>query len=473
MSTAMAGNEPPSGTTHLGAVPERVGNYQIVSKLGEGGMGAVYLARHDFMDRTAAVKFLHPHLCGDPKLVQRFLNEARAANAIRHENIIEVIDTGLALGSGIPYLLMERLVGESLASRLAAGPLSLKEAIAMAAQVASALAAAHAAGIVHRDLKPENLFLCARRNQPPLVKVLDFGIAKLRRTLAGSGFETEQGAFVGTPRYMSPEQCHATGEVDHRTDIYSLGIILFEMVCGRPPFVASSTGQLIVEHMMTAPPRARSLNPQVPEALDEIVARALKKSPAERQASMEELRADLAAIPLADLPEGLAPRAAAALPSGFAVSPTEPAATTGATNAPARAVPQRTDVSTLSSSATMLRTIDADLTPRRGRPALIAGLALVGIAGAIWFALPRSTSPAPNSKAGQSSSAKPKPEETPPPAAVARKESAAAMPDGGAVASGKPTVTGSPSSPSSPAGVQRPAAKAKTKPKAPYEPEIW
>ena len=253
----------------LNVPPEKVHNYNVVSKIGEGGMGAVFLARHQVFERDAAVKILHPHFCSDDNLVQRFLNEARAANAIRHPNIIEVIDAGLLPGSRAPYLLMEYLSGENLGARLTrAGRLPLDEALQIAGQTASALAAAHDKGIVHRDLKPENLFLVSRANGGDLVKVLDFGIAKLRPDMAGKHIQTLPGAVVGTPRYMSPEQCLGVTSIDHRTDIYSLGIILFEMLCGEPPFKSEGMGALIASHILHEPPRVRALNPDVPEDID-------------------------------------------------------------------------------------------------------------------------------------------------------------------------------------------------------------
>ena len=216
-------------------IGERVNNYEVRSIVGEGGMGAVYLAEHPFMGRKAAIKVLRPELAQDRGLVERFMNEARAANAIHHPNIIDIIDVGL-LPSGVPYLMMEFLEGESLAKRIERGRLTIAEAVDVATQTASALQAAHGKGIVHRDLKPDNLFLVPDDGRPfgARVKVLDFGIAKLRGELSGGGAKTQTGSVMGTPPYMSPEQCRGiTEEIDHRTDIYALGIILYEMLAGR------------------------------------------------------------------------------------------------------------------------------------------------------------------------------------------------------------------------------------------------
>ena len=200
-------------------------------------MGAVYLAEHPFMGRKAAVKVLRREFAEDAGLVERFMNEARAANAIRHPNIIDIIDVG-RLPSGIPYLMMEYLDGQSLAARIAVErQMRIGGALNVGVQTASALRAAHAKGIVHRDLKPDNLFLISDDDgNQTRVKVLDFGIAKLRGDLSGSGAKTQAGAIMGTPPYMSPEQCRGVSdEIDHRTDIYSLGILLFEMLSGSPP----------------------------------------------------------------------------------------------------------------------------------------------------------------------------------------------------------------------------------------------
>jgi eukaryotic-like serine/threonine-protein kinase len=218
-------------------IGQNFGNYRVTRLIGEGGMGVVYVAEHASIGRRAAVKVLRPGLTEDVEITKRFFNEARAANAIRHPGIVEVFDSG-TLPSGVAYLVMELLEGESLAARLRRlGRLELTEARAIGVQTASALGAAHAAGIVHRDLKPDNLFLVRdyRDVSGENVKVLDFGIAKLGiGTSRSVSVKTRTGSVTGTPAYMSPEQCRGTKEVDHRTDIYALGVILYEMVAGRP-----------------------------------------------------------------------------------------------------------------------------------------------------------------------------------------------------------------------------------------------
>ncbi len=275
-----------------------INNYRIVSILGKGGMGTVYLAEHPFIGRKAAIKVLRSEFAEDANVVERFMNEARAANAIRHPHIIDIIDVG-RLPSGLPYLMMEYLDGESLAQRLAtAHRMEISDAVHIVAQVAGALAAAHTKGIVHRDLKPDNLFLTADESAPgrERLKVLDFGIAKLRGELSGSAAKTQTGSLMGTPPYMSPEQCRGLPEdIDHRTDIYALGIILYEMLCGAPPFVSSGWGELVLMHVTQPPRPPRDLRPDLPEAIESVVLKALAKNPADRFQSMGDLQTALRA----------------------------------------------------------------------------------------------------------------------------------------------------------------------------------
>jgi hypothetical protein len=267
----------------------QIGNYRLEAEIGHGGMGSVYRARHLLLARVAAVKILHPHLSGDASMVQRFLNEARAVNDIRHPRIVEVLDAG-RLASGTPYFVMEHLAGESLAARLRqAGRLPAAVAVGIARQIASALGAAHARGIVHRDLKPENVFLCDHGggDGDPSVKVLDFGIAKLRADLAGGGAETRPtGGLLGTPQYMAPEQWRTGVVADPRIDVYALGLIVFEMLSGTPPFVGDSWVDLLHLHISGTPPRLQERGVEVPAALEAVVRRALAKEPGDRPPSM-------------------------------------------------------------------------------------------------------------------------------------------------------------------------------------------
>jgi hypothetical protein len=280
-------------------IGQQFGNYRVLSLLGEGGMGAVYLAEHPGIGRRVAVKVLHKQFSGDEQLLGRLLNEARAANAIRHPNIIEILDSGMR-EDGVPYLVMELLEGETLGGRIRrAGALPIRDAVGFIYQTASALGAAHKKGIVHRDLKPDNLFIVPEPGEEsgridaelPLerMKVLDFGIAKLQMPQPGDSVKTRTGTLMGTPIYMSPEQCRGTKTVDHRSDVYSLGVIFFEMLVGQPPFVSDGFGELVNMHLNVPPPSARAQRPEVNEQLDGIVLKMLAKNPEDRYPDMAAL----------------------------------------------------------------------------------------------------------------------------------------------------------------------------------------
>src|SRR5689334_14403655 len=344
-------------------IGETFGNYRVTELIGEGGMGVVYLAEHPAIGRRAAVKILRPGLTDNIEITKRFFNEARAANAIRHPGIVEVFDCG-TLPTGVSYIVMELLEGENLAARLRrAGKLPIEEARRIAVQTASALSAAHAAGIVHRDLKPDNLFLIPDERDPSaeLVKVLDFGIAKLGQAGSNtSSVRTRTGSVMGTPAYMSPEQCRGTREIDHRTDIYALGVILYEMVCGRPPFVSEGFGEMVHLHISAAPP-PRTINPAIPEFIERLILCCLAKEPGERLQTMSDVHAALTGRPT--LPP---PVAAPARTPAPAVAPANPTTFTQAAQA---------------------RELGTDLVVRgpRGRaPAIVIGaLALGGVA--LWL----------------------------------------------------------------------------------------
>jgi eukaryotic-like serine/threonine-protein kinase len=278
-------------------IGEQFGNYRAVSLLGEGGMGAVYLAEHPGIGRRVAVKVLHKNYIRDEGLLTRFLNEARAANAIRHPNIIEILDSG-TIADGTPFLVMELLEGESLGTRLRrVGALAIPTAVEFAYQTASALGAAHKKGIVHRDLKPDNLFVVPDPHEPERerIKVLDFGIAKLQQGSTGDSVKTRTGTLMGTPIYMSPEQCRGTRAVDHRSDIYSLGIIFFEMLVGQPPFVSEGFGELVNMHLNVAAPAPSSQRADISPAIDAVVARMLAKNPDDRFPDMAQVQVALKA----------------------------------------------------------------------------------------------------------------------------------------------------------------------------------
>ena len=275
---------------------EIIGNYRIVRRIGGGGMGDVYLGEHVHMGRSAAVKVLLPELSTQEQAVARFFDEARATARLRHPGIIEVLDCGLH--SGAAYIVMEYLVGETLGDYLArTGSLveHPRAVAAVAGQIADALAAAHESGIIHRDLKPDNLFLCASPESAAAVrvKVLDFGIAKLLGPKTGEARRTRTGSLLGTPLYMSPEQCRGSSQIDFRTDIYSLGCIIFEMMAAVPPFVREGFGDLIIAHVSEQPPDLAKVAPSVSPVLGQLVGRMLAKDPAQRPASMRELAREM------------------------------------------------------------------------------------------------------------------------------------------------------------------------------------
>ena len=321
------------------------GNYQVVRLLGQGGFGEVYEAENPLLERRAAIKVLHSGLVQDLGLVRRFLNEARAASGIHHPNIIEVFDAGVT-PEGEPYILMEFLEGDSLHKiLLEQGRLPLPVVQEIARQACSALSAAHAAGIVHRDLKPENLLLIPNPSSHLgfRVKVLDFGIAKFRhREGNDSTVRTRIGSVMGSPAYMSPEQCKDSSEVDHRTDIYSMGIIVYEMLAGVPPFASNSATEILVMQISAAPPALHVHCPDVPDYVEQAVSRALSKDREARYDSVDDFVAALLGSNLALTTPGFAPSAAGdvAQPSNE-VSGSGPAAGRQPAAQPALAAPQR------------------------------------------------------------------------------------------------------------------------------------
>jgi len=397
-------------------IGETINNYQVSVLLGEGGMGAVYLAEHPFMGRKAAIKVLRREFAEDRGLVERFMNEARAANAIRHPNIIDIIDVG-RMPSGIPYLMMEFLEGESLAHRLQRGAMPVAEVVDVIMQTTSALAAAHSKGIVHRDLKPDNLFLVPDEAAPGgiRVKVLDFGIAKLRDDLSGGMAKTQAGALMGTPPYMSPEQCRGITElIDHRTDVYAMGIILYEMLCGAPPFVSEGWGDVVLAHLTKPPPSPRSHNPNIPESLEVVIMKALAKNPDERFSTAADMRAALRAM-----------TGATTFPPRLTVGtlPGAPAAPSIPTKVPTTF---RTATGEVSSLKVTMAESPAALRPKSRRGLAIAGVAAAAVAGVAFFALSGKrqndvatappVAPAIAAPAGAPApAAKPAPRETPPP----------------------------------------------------------
>ena len=288
---------------------ESIGNYRLLGKLGSGGMGVVYAAEHLLLGRRAAIKFLRPEVSSEPTIVERFFTEARAASAIRHPGIVEVYDFGYH--DQLAYLVMEYLDGDTLRSCLRAeGRIGPERAVPIALHIASALEAAHSAGVVHRDLKPDNVFLAkatapdlSRKTQQlligPRVCILDFGVAKLTREGGESNPNiTTSDVVVGTPTFMSPEQCRGGGNVDGRADLYALGCILYSMLCARPPFVGKGSGEVLAQHIYQAPDPPRWYAADVTADLEAVILRLLEKDPARRYQSAHELARALHSLPL-------------------------------------------------------------------------------------------------------------------------------------------------------------------------------
>jgi len=261
-----------------------VGEYRIDVKIGEGGFGTVYSATHPVIGKRAAIKVLNLEYSSNPNVVSRFVSEARAVNQIRHKNIIDIFSFG-GLADGRQYLIMELLDGFTMDVYLEQHQRMMPEqALPVLRQLARALDAAHAAGIAHRDLKPENIFLSFDDEGQCGAKLLDFGIAKLMGDLSAS-HKTRTGAAMGTPLYMSPEQCEGRG-IDHRTDIYSFGVMIHEVLTGMLPFDGDSLMQLMLKHAQEPPPPMSTVAPHLPAALDPPVLQMLAKDPSERPQSL-------------------------------------------------------------------------------------------------------------------------------------------------------------------------------------------
>jgi serine/threonine-protein kinase len=265
------------------------GNFQVLSRLGSGGMGSVYLAENLAIGKRVALKVIHTDLARNGEVVQRFFNEARAVNRIGNEHIVEVHDHGQT-PNGEYFFLMEYIHGRTLGEIIGEqGALPVPRALHISAQLADALAAAHAVSIIHRDLKPDNVMLTTRLGDPDFIKVLDFGLAKMLAESTDVNL-TAQGVVLGTPHYMAPEVCESRKAIDHRADIYSLGVLMFQMMTGRLPFDAASMGGVLIKHVTEPPPAPRGINPAIPPSVEQIVLRCLAKPPEARFQSMDELR---------------------------------------------------------------------------------------------------------------------------------------------------------------------------------------
>jgi eukaryotic-like serine/threonine-protein kinase len=366
----------------------KVGEYVVTAKLGEGGMGAVYAGAHPIIGKKVAIKVLSGALRGDRDIVRRFVAEARAVNQIGHQNIIDIFAFG-TLPDGREYFVMEYLPGRSLEAELRSrGALPLRECLALVEEVLSALRSAHEVGIIHRDLKPDNIYLADLKDGSRTVKILDFGIAKL--TGPDSGLtKTRTGMAMGTPEYMSPEQCRGIN-VDHRTDIYAMGVILFRLVTGKLPFHGQTAFDVIAKQVTADPPRPSTVR-SVAGPIEEVILRCLAKNPDDRyqtakalleafKAALVESKADLSAPATSD--------------ANAVTTPEAPAVDTGALH---RAAPTGTPdgaatvpmVEPPVPSTTAAVAPAPAATPRRSPVTLIVVVALVMVAGLVVAVLAR------------------------------------------------------------------------------------
>ena len=379
------------------------GKYRLDRLLGEGGMGAVYAAENLNTGRRVAVKVLHGEWTQRPEIVQRFLREARATTTIAHPNVVEVLDLDVDRERGIPYIVQEFLEGETLEGYLAARPgrrVDPAEALTILMPVMEALVAAHACGIVHRDLKPANLFLSRSRSGEMVPKVIDFGIAKHVDAVEGSASRTQAGTAIGTPSYMSPEQVAGLTDIDAQTDVWSLGIVLFEMLTGRLPFESPNLNVLMAKILYEAPTPISEHRADLPADLQQIVASALHRERPARLASMRAML--LASLECSAYPKGASgvrpswddapsrvstpPAGSASAPSVLLSSPPIPPTATAAMPSPHATLPASPPVIAPTPGA-----------PSRARWVIVSvSVIALGLVAAVALSSARGAAPSPN-----------------------------------------------------------------------------
>lgn len=321
---------------------QRIGNYRIVRKIGQGGMGSVWEAKHEQLHRKAAIKLLRRELTTDPQVEIRFFNEAKAASRVDHPSIVKIDEFG-HLPDGTAYIIMEFLSGDPLSVRLRnlGGKLQIPDTLRISRQIASALAATHAKGIVHRDLKPDNVMLVPDSEVAggERVKILDFGIAKVITDYSGPGaeeFKTNTGLVLGTATYMAPEQCKGAGEVTEKADVYSLAVVMYRMCCGKVPFRAEGPGEVMAMHIFSQPKPLREVDPRVPEPLAALIHRMMSKEPHERP-TMTQVATELEKMAMTitgpvSVPTVTAPVPAVAAPTAPAPVESSPASSSAASH---------------------------------------------------------------------------------------------------------------------------------------------
>jgi len=272
--------------------------YEVIRLIGEGGMGSVYEAKHKEIEKRVALKILNRELCNSAEIFKRFKQEAKIAGSIGHLNICEVLDFGVT-EDGLAFLVMEYLEGESLRSIIEReGRLPIDVSLEIIKQVLDGLEEVHGRGIVHRDLKPENIFITNVKGHGLVVKILDFGISKIRMPGSGSMTMTKTGAMMGTPYYMSPEQIRGSKDVDHRTDIYSCGVILYEMVTGTVPYGGSTFSEVVAHCLEDEFPDPKKVYPDFPADLSNLLRRSMEKDVSKRIESASSFKAEIEKLSL-------------------------------------------------------------------------------------------------------------------------------------------------------------------------------